>query len=55
MFFNHNFSLIFTSYYKQDVVPKIADYLTFLTDEEVKDFVLINFIQYFNAIKKCIF
>ena len=28
-------------------IPKIHDYLSILTDEEVKDFVAINFSEYF--------
>ena len=31
--------------------PKIDDYLKILTDEEVKDFVAINFSEYFKTIK----
>ena len=33
-------------------IPKIDDYLKILTDEEVKDFVEINFCEYLNFIKK---
>ena len=33
-------------------IPKINDYLKILTDEEVKDFVSINFSKYFNSIKE---
>ena len=33
-------------------VPKIDDYLKVLTDEEVKDFVAINFSEYFKSIKE---
>ena len=33
-------------------IPKIDDYLEILTDEEVKDFVAINFSEYFKFIKK---
>ena len=33
-------------------VPKIDDYLKILSDEEVKDFVAINFIEYFNSIRE---
>ena len=32
--------------------PKIDDYLKILTDEEVKDFVAINFNGYFKSTKK---
>ena len=31
-------------------IPKIDDYLELLTDEEVEDFVVINFIEYFKSI-----
>ena len=31
--------------------PKIDDYLKILADEEVKDFVAINFSEYFKTIK----
>ena len=30
-------------------IPKIDDYLKILTDEEVKDFVAINFSEYFKS------
>ena len=33
-------------------VPKIDDYSKVLTDEEVKDFVAINFSEYFKSIKE---
>ena len=33
-------------------IPKINDYLKILTDEEVKDFVSINFSNYFKSIKE---
>ena len=33
-------------------IPKIYDYLKILTDEKVKDFVAINFGEYFNSIIK---
>ena len=33
-------------------IPKIDDYLEILTDEEVKDFVVINFSEYFNSIRE---
>ena len=33
-------------------VPKFDDYLKVLTDEEVKDFVAINFSEYFKSIRK---
>ena len=33
-------------------IPKIDDYLKILTDEEVKDFVAINFSEYFQSIRE---
>ena len=36
-------------------IPKIGDHLKMLTDDEVKDFVVINFGEYFKSIKKIIF
>ena len=33
-------------------IPKIDDYLEILTDEEVKDFVVINFSEYFKSIRE---
>ena len=33
-------------------VPKIDDYLKILTDEEVKDFVAINFSKYFKSTRE---
>ena len=33
-------------------IPKINDYLEMLTDEEVKDFVNLNFSEYFKSIKE---
>ena len=33
-------------------IPKIDDYLKILTDEEVEDFVAINFSEYFKSIRK---
>ena len=33
-------------------VPKIDNYSKVLTDEEVKDFVAINFSEYFKSIKE---
>ena len=33
-------------------IPKIHDYLKILTDEEVKDFIAINFIEYFKTIRE---
>ena len=33
-------------------IPKIDDYLEILTDEEVKDFVTINFSEYFKTIRE---
>ena len=33
-------------------IPKIDDYLQILTDGEVKDFVAINFSDYFKSIKE---
>ena len=33
-------------------IPKIDDYLKILNDEEVEDFVAINFREYFRAIRE---
>ena len=33
-------------------IPKIDDYLKVLTDEEVKDFVTINFSEYLKHMKE---
>ena len=33
-------------------IPKTDDYLEILTDEEVKDFVIINFSEYFKSIRE---
>ena len=33
-------------------IPKIDDYLKILTDDEVKDFVAINFSEYFNSTRE---
>ena len=33
-------------------IPTIDDYLEILTDEEVKDFVAINFSKYFRSIRE---
>ena len=33
-------------------IPKIDDYLKILTDEEVKDFVVIHFSEYFKSIRE---
>ena len=33
-------------------IPKIDDYLKIFADEEVKDFVLINFREYFKSTKE---
>ena len=33
-------------------IPKIDNYLKILTDEEVKDFAVINFSEYFNSIRE---
>ena len=33
-------------------IPKIDDYLKFLTDDEVKDFVAINFSEYFKSTRE---
>ena len=33
-------------------IPKIDDYLEILIDEEVKNFVAINFIEYFKSIRE---
>ena len=33
-------------------IPKINDYLIFLTDEELKDFVAVNFGEYFKSTRE---
>ena len=33
-------------------IPKINDYLEILTDEEVKDFVVRNFSEYFKSLRE---
>ena len=33
-------------------IPKINDYLEILTNEDVKDFVAINFSEYFKSIEE---
>ena len=33
-------------------IPKIDDYLKILTDEEVKEFVAINFSKYFKSTRE---
>ena len=33
-------------------IPKIGDYLKTFTDDEVKDFVAINFSEYFKSSRK---
>ena len=33
-------------------IPKIDDYLKFLTDDGVKDFVAINFSEYFKSTRE---
>ena len=33
-------------------IPKIGDYLKILTDDEVKDFVVINFVEYSKSMKE---
>ena len=33
-------------------IPKIGDYLNILTDDEVKDSVVINFREYFKSMKE---
>ena len=33
-------------------IPKIDDYLKILTDEEVNDFLVINFKEYFKSIRE---
>ena len=33
-------------------IPKIDDYFEILTDEEMKDFVAINFSEYFKSIEE---
>ena len=54
--FHHNYDLnpikilffIINIFY----IPKIDPYLKLLTDEEVKDFVAINFSEYFKSIRE---
>ena len=36
-------------------IPKICDYLKILTNDEVKDFVAINFSEYFKSIREKIY
>ena len=36
-------------------IPKIDEYLEILTDKEVKDFVAINFSEYFQSTKEKIY
>ena len=33
-------------------IPKVDDYLKILTDDEVKDFVAINFSEYFKSTRE---
>ena len=33
-------------------IPKMDDYLEILTDEKIKDFVAINFGEYFKSIRE---
>ena len=33
-------------------IPKIGDYLEILTDEEVKDFLVITFSKYFKSVRE---
>ena len=33
-------------------IPKIGDYLKTLIDDEVKDFVVINFYKYFKSLRE---
>ena len=33
-------------------IPKIDDYLKILTDEKVRDFVAINFSEYFKSVRE---
>ena len=33
-------------------IPKMDDYIKILTDEKVKDFVAINFSEYFRSIRE---
>ena len=33
-------------------IPKIGDYLKILTDDELKDFVVVNFGEYFKSTKE---
>ena len=34
------------------LIAKVGDYLKILTDDEVKDFVVINFGEYFNICER---
>ena len=36
-------------------VPKIGDYLKIMTDDEVKDFVVINFGEYFRKVAESLY
>ena len=36
-------------------IPKIGDYLKILTDEEVKDYVAINFSEYFKFTRETLY
>ena len=36
-------------------IPKIADYLKILTDQEVKDFVLITFDECFESTREALY
>ena len=36
-------------------IPKIGDYLKILTDDEVKDFVVINFVEYSKSMKEILY
>ena len=53
MFLDHNFSLIFSSVLLIILyMVKIIEYLKNLIDEEVKDFVVINFGDCFKSTRK---
>ena len=36
-------------------IPKIGDYLKIMTDDEVKDFVVINFGEYFRKVVESLY
>ena len=56
MFFNHSFSLIFSSYYKHNVAyAKDCDYLKILADKEVGNFVVIHFDECFRSTREALY